>query len=140
MVDVQRDRLDETLLLTWTDGMAAGITEARVLKFAGMYLDRPKPDDSRLRSRLSPLPYNKDASVIARPPLVSPWRVILLGDSAGKLLESNLLLCLNDSPRPDFSWVRPGKTTFHWWYGEFEDFDKQPGKPGASLFTLLSSV
>ena len=53
-------------------------------------------------------------------PLVSPWRVILLADEAGKLLESNLLLCLNEAPSQSFDWLRPGKTSFHWWNGEFE--------------------
>jgi alpha-glucosidase len=96
-----------------------------------MYLERPSTDHSRLCGRLSPLPANKDVAVTAKPPLESPWRVILLSDAAGKLLESNLLLCLNDSPQGDFTWAHPGKTSFHWWYGEFEDFYKPPIKPGA---------
>jgi alpha-glucosidase len=105
--------IDMPVLLTWPNGTAAAITEARVLKFAGMYLERPKADDSRLRGRLSPLPSSKNACVTAKPPVDIPWRVVLLGDSAGKLLESNLLLRLNDPPRGDFEWSRPGKTTFH---------------------------
>ena len=54
--------------------------------------------------------------------------MVLLADVAGKLLESNVLLCLNDSPTGDFSWARPGKTTFHWWYGEFEDDHRLPSE------------
>jgi alpha-glucosidase len=123
--------IDMPLLLTWPDGTAAAITEARVLGFAGMYLERPAADRLALRGRLSPLPGEKDVCVRSRAPLASPWRVILLADAAGKLLESNLLLCLNDPPQGDFSWAHPGKTTFHWWYGEFEDFYKPPINPGA---------
>lgn len=122
--------VDMPMLLIWPDRTAAAITEARVLNFAGMYLERPTADGA-LRSRLSPLPSNNDACVTVKPPLESPWRVILLGDSAGKLHESNLTLCLNDPPQGDFQWARPGKTTFHWWYGEFEDFYKRPEEPGA---------
>ncbi|HVT28316.1 MAG TPA: glycoside hydrolase family 97 N-terminal domain-containing protein, partial [Lacipirellulaceae bacterium] len=83
--------------------------------------ERPTADSTTLRCRLAPLPKNKKLCVIGKAPLESPWRVVLLADVAGKLLESNILLCLNDPPQGDFSWLRPGKTTFHWWYGEFED-------------------
>ena len=48
--------IDMPLLLTWPDGTAAAITEARVLGFAGMYLERPAADRLALRGRLSPLP------------------------------------------------------------------------------------
>lgn len=118
--------LDCPLLLLWPDGPAAAITEARVREFAGMYLQRPSPADARLRCILAPLPGRRDVAVAAAAPLVSPWRVVLLADRPGKLLESNLLLCLNESPQGDFRWAAPGKTTFHWWCGEFED-DHQHG-------------
>ena len=45
---------------------------------------------------------------------------MLLADEAGELIESNLLLCLNEPAEGDFSWVKPGKTTFHWWNGTVE--------------------
>jgi alpha-glucosidase len=121
--------LDMPLLLTWPTGQAAAITEARVRHFAGMYLERPSNDNTTLRCRLSPLPSRKDACVVGKTPHESPWRVVLLADAAGKLLESNLLLCLNDPPQGDFSWAHPGKTSFHWWYGEFEDDYKLPSEP-----------
>lgn len=120
--------LDCPLLITWPDGPAAAITEARVLEFAGMYLQRPSAASSSLRTRLSPLPDQDGVSVTDRSPMESPWRVILLADAAGQLLESNLLLALNPKPEGDFSWVVPGKTTFHWWAGEFEhDFETPAG-------------
>ena len=117
---------DMPILMVWANGPAAAITEGRVLHFAGMYLERPSADETVLRCRLSPLPSRKDVSVASKTPGESPWRVVLLADAAGKLLESNLLLCLNDPPQGDFSWAHPGKTSFHWWYGEFEDDYKLP--------------
>jgi alpha-glucosidase len=121
--------LDMPLLLVWPDGPAAAITEARVRHFAGMYLERPSDDSTALRCRLSHLPSRKDVCVAGKTPHESPWRVVLLADAAGKLLESNLLLCLNDPPQGDFSWAHPGKTSFHWWYGEFEDDYESPSEP-----------
>ncbi len=139
------------LVAVWSDGSAAAITEARLLDFSGMYLERipspsgkgkdegnpvpgaPSPQPSSatadlrsegrgsvLQTRLAPLPEKDNAVVAARAPHWSPWRVVLVADHAGKLLESNLLLCLNDPPDGDFAWLRPGKTTWPWWNGTVE--------------------
>jgi alpha-glucosidase len=118
--------MDMPLLLVWPDGNAAAITEARVRNFAGMYLERPTKESHGFACRLAPLPGHASVCVAGKAPVESPWRVMLLGESAGKLLESNLLLCLNDPPQGDFSWALPGKTSFHWWAGEFEDDYKLP--------------
>ncbi len=120
--------IDMPLLLTWPNGPAAALTEARVRHFAGMYLERSSNDRTALRCRLSPLPSHQGICVMGKTPQESPWRVVLLADTAGKLLESNLLLCLNDPPHGDFSWAHPGKTSFHWWYGEFEDDYRLPSE------------
>jgi alpha-glucosidase len=127
LADIPVGRLiDMPMLFTWPEGPAAAITEARVLIFAGMYLQRPSADSTTLVSRLSPLPSRPDVSVVGPAPVESPWRVVLLADRAGELLESQLLLCLNDPPQGDFSWAIPGKTAFHWWNGEFEEDFKAP--------------
>jgi alpha-glucosidase len=113
--------MDMPLLLTWPTGTAAAITEGRVRNFAGMYLERPAESANSFVCRLSPLPGQKDLCVRANASVESPWRVVLIGDSAGKLLESNVLLCLNDPPQGDFAWARPGKTDFPWWNADFEN-------------------
>ena len=128
---------DVPLLVVWPNGQAAAIAEAALLNYAGMYLQRCSDERKpSLCVKLSPLPDSKDLCVVAEPPLVSPWRVVLLGDHAGELLESNLLMCLNEPPPAelgDFSWAIPGKTTFHWWAGEFEHDDKLPPDSQQSL-------
>lgn len=134
--------LDKPLLAVWPDGSAAAITEAGLRNFAGMYLEvekrerpnfafRPGRGSNRrgakleqysvLRTRLSPLPGKTDALVVGKTPQWSPWRVVLLADHAGKLVENNVLLCLNEPAEGDFSWLKPGKTTFHWWNGTVEN-------------------
>jgi alpha-glucosidase len=112
---------DKPLLAVWTDGQAAAITEAGLRNFAGMYLERADEPAGALRTRLSPLPGNPKILVEAKTPHRSPWRVMLLADTAGKLIESNVLLCLNEPARGDFAWLKPGKTTFHWWNGTVEN-------------------
>jgi alpha-glucosidase len=118
---------DMPVLLTWPKKQAAAITEARVRGFAGMYLERAAEKPETLRCRLSPLPEDSGVCVAGETPLTSPWRVVMLADEAGELLESNLLVCLNDPPQGDFTWAKPGKTTFSWWNGEFEDDYKLKG-------------
>ncbi|PHR96095.1 MAG: glycoside hydrolase [Blastopirellula sp.] len=132
--DIPTNRLlDMPFVFTQPEGPAVAITEARVLGFAGGYLDRPRNSSTTLRLRLSPHSTEKTLRVIEKGECLSPWRVIQMADSAGKLIESNLLLCLNDAPSKDFSWLRPEKTTFHWWYGAFEDDYKLPEDSLASL-------
>jgi alpha-glucosidase len=121
LTDLPRETLlDLPLLAVWPDGSAAAVTEARLRDFAGMYLVRRGPEPV-LRSRLSTARDTPGSLVILKPPHASPWRIVQLGDRAGELLESNLLVTLNDTPPPgDYSWARPGKTTWHWWNGTAE--------------------
>ena len=65
-------------------------------------------------------------------PMRTPWRVALIGDRPGALLESNTLYCLNEpSAIGDTSWIRPGKITFSWWNGDV--YDGKRGEPILSL-------
>jgi alpha-glucosidase len=113
--------LDKPLLAVWS-GAAAAITEAGLRGFAGMYLERVEEAKRNvLRSRLSPRPDRPGTLVEAETPRWSPWRVVMLADEAGQLVENNVLLCLNEPPDVDYSWLRPGKTTFHWWNGTVEN-------------------
>lgn len=50
--------------------------------------------------------------------LLTSWRVVMLGDSAGALIESNLIPLLAEPSRiADTSWIRPGKSAWDWWNG-----------------------
>ncbi|MEJ2704455.1 MAG: glycoside hydrolase family 97 catalytic domain-containing protein, partial [Sedimentisphaerales bacterium] len=114
--------IDMPLLAVWSGGLSAALTEACLRDFPGMYLERtPGSQSPVLRARLSPLPGRPETCAVGRTPHLSPWRVVLLADKAGRHLESNLLVCLNDPPQGDFSWVQPGKSTWQWWNGTAEE-------------------
>ncbi len=114
--------IETPVLAEWPDGMSAVVTEAALRDFAGMYLQRdPGSDSPALRVVLSSRLDRPDVAVIGRAPHKSPWRVIQLADEAGKHVESNLLVCLNDPPSGDFSWAKAGKTTWHWWNGTADE-------------------
>jgi alpha-glucosidase len=92
------------------------ITEAELLDYAGMYLSK---HSNVLVSKLSPLPHQSSIKVNALLPHFSPWRVMLISDRIGDLVESNIITTLNEPCKiKDVSWLKPGKTTFPWWNGD----------------------
>ncbi len=106
---------DMPALLDFDNQYFLGITEAALLDYAGMYLSKNK---NVLISKLSPLPGQNGVKVRAALPHKSPWRVFLLSDRLGDLIESNIITNLNEPNKiGDTSWLKPGKTTFPWWNG-----------------------
>lgn len=103
-------------LLSQRGAAWAGITEAALHDWAGLYLVRHDGQPG-LGSRLSPRLDLPGIAVVGAAGLhVSPWRVVMLGDAPGRLIESNLVTLLNPPPDArDWSWVHPGKTSFPWW-------------------------
>ena len=58
----------------------------------------------------------------------------MLGDRVGALVESDIVLTLNDRCAiEDTSWIKSGKTTFPWWNGFYEEH--VPFKPGLNTAT-----
>lgn len=108
-----------------SDHCYAAITEANIDDYAGMYL---KPGHAAtgfsVRSQLSPLPKDPENGVKVkfRIPHTTPWRVIMLGDSPGKLVESEIVVNLNEPCAiADPSWIKPGISAWdHWWSGEVQ--------------------
>ena len=109
--------MDLPTLFQCSDSLYVAITEAALRDYAGLYLQ--KTAARTLISKLSPLPNQSSLKVKATLPHQSPWRVIMLADRVGGLIESNLLTNLNaPSAIRDVSWIRPGKTTWSWWNGD----------------------
>jgi alpha-glucosidase len=114
--------VDLPLTFSWPDGTFAAITEAALRHYAGMSLMRVSgtPQGEALVCQLTPRP---DGTRVVRPlPMRTPWRVVLVADRPGTLLESETLYVLNEpSVIHDTHWIRPGKITFHWWNGDVYD-------------------
>ena len=95
------------------------ITEANIDRYAGMYLRSDKPLHS-LRAELSPNPDLSGAVVDTDAPLESAWRVLMIADSPGRLIESNIILNLNPPSKiADTSWIKAGKSAWDWWSGDY---------------------
>lgn len=123
LTELPANKLIDVPALIYSPNFAAAITEAGLRSYAGMYLERPAADGPViLRTRLATLPKNLKAVAVVQTPFWSPWRVVMLADRAGDLIASNLLVSLNDPPKPgvDYSFATPGKATWHWWNGDAE--------------------
>ena len=100
------------------NGPTLAIAEASLDDYAGMYVAGKEGAEHTLVSKLSPLPDVNGVCVKAVSPHKSPWRVIMIGDKAGDLIESNIILNLNDACAiEDTSWIKAGKVAWPWWSG-----------------------
>ena len=107
--------MDMPALFEFTGPVYVAITEANLFDYAGMYLSKEK---NVLVSKLSPLPNQTEIKVKETLPHNSPWRVLMISDRLGTLLETNILTTLSEPCKiKDVSWIKPGKTTFPWWNG-----------------------
>jgi len=73
-------------------------------------------------------------SVIAQAPVKSGWRVLMIADQPGRLVESNIVVNLNPPcALADTSWIKPGKTAWDWWSGSQAAGVAHPGKNNETI-------
>ena len=109
----------------------AAVGEADLEGNAAMYLENPTGNWTGhfIFSKISPALEGKGPAVDASLPHDSAWRVILLSDTPGQLVESNVITDLNPPNRvEDTSWIQPGKASWNWWNGDL-------GPDGRSAYT-----
>lgn len=111
--DARRITLAETpLTLKGENGLYLSFHEAALVDFPSMLL--AGDGAGKLTAWLMPWP----DGVLARKtgPFATPWRTILIGESAGALADSRITLNLNEPSRiADISWFKPGKYVGIWW-------------------------
>jgi alpha-glucosidase len=119
---------------------AFAIAEANLVDYGGLYL-RGR-GDGKLGVQARNSPRLDDSKLIAKADIGpagagSPWRVIMLGDTLGNLIESNLIGNLNPDPSFDTSWIKAGKTAWDWWSGPYLP---PPAKGGTDMPTLQKYI
>jgi len=127
-------------LVCRTQKNAFAIAEANLVDYGGMYLSGRGDGKPGVHPRISPR--LDDRSLIARVSIGangagSPWRVIMLGDKLGSLIESNLIGNLNPAPAFDTAWIKPGKTAWDWWSGPYLP---PPDKGGTDMPTIKKYI
>lgn len=100
------------LTLRFSRGVYVAVHEAALTDFASMTLQRTATNT--LKSDLVPWP--DGTKVKAQTPHQSPWRTIQIAERPGALLESNLILNLNEPNKlGDVDWAKPAKYAGIWW-------------------------
>ena len=96
-----------------SDGLHLSIHEAALIDWAGFTLVQ-RHNPPTLRTKLTP--WSDGIAVKTTLPFQSSWRTLQIADSATDLLNSDLILNLNESNKlGDVSWINPGKYTGIWW-------------------------
>ena len=116
---IHRDWLIALPLLAEVPGVGwVAVTEANIENYAGMYLKKADPRFG-LRAELSPRIDHSGIAVETETPMTTPWRVLMIGDEPGRLIESNIVLNLNPPSKiAGTSWIKAGKSAWDWWSGE----------------------
>ncbi|QHN03599.1 glycoside hydrolase family 97 protein [Granulicella sp. WH15] len=97
------------------------LAEADLEGNSGMYITNPSGNwaGHYFVSKLSPRFDDAGVAIKSTLPHHSAWRVLMVADEPGRLMESNLLTDLNPSNRvQDTSWIHPGKASWNWWAGD----------------------
>jgi alpha-glucosidase len=108
---------------TTAGGPAFAIAEADLKNYPGLYLAGRGDGGLGVQAKLAPrldAPTSVPAVVATArvgQDLETPWRVVMVGDHAGDLIQSTLITDLSEPAAFDASWVRPGKSAWDWWNG-----------------------
>lgn len=129
-------------LMDYGDNCWIAITEAELDNYPAFYIGT-NGKQNVLTTKLVPLPGEEEAGVKVRfdDEVYTPWRVVMIGETPGKLIESEIIQNLNPPCAiADPSWIKPGMSAWdHWWSGEVKmempvikqyiDFASQMGWP-----------
>jgi alpha-glucosidase len=117
------------------------IAEADPTGYAGLYLTGRGDGGFGVESRLSPRLDDPDIAVRGRPGagLLSPWRVVMVADRPGRLIESTLITNLSPpSAIADTSWIKPGKYAWDWWSDDAVSGVAHPGMNDATMQRFIA--
>ncbi|MDO6427131.1 glycoside hydrolase family 97 protein [Thalassotalea sp. 1_MG-2023] len=106
------DLVHTPLTMKLASGEHISIHEAALVDYAGMTILKGR--HNKLKADLTP--WYDGVLVRKTPDFTSPWRTIQISKNAAGLLNSDLILNLNEpSKLTDTSWIEPGKYVGIWW-------------------------
>lgn len=104
--------LHTPMTMAFPNGPYVAVHEAALVDYAAMSLRRI----GRTAFQADLAPWSTGVRVYAETPSQSPWRTLLIGDTAGDLVTNYVVLNLNaPNALGDVSWVEPGKYVGIWW-------------------------
>jgi len=105
-------------------GIFLSVHEAALYNYGSMTLKLG--GDEILYSDITPLSDKTKAHI--KLPFNTPWRLIMIADSAIELTSNRVMYCLNEPPKADFSWVETLKFIGIWWAMYVGEWTWAPGE------------
>ncbi len=130
---IPENAVNTPVTMRTAEGLHLSFHEANLTNYAGMTL---KIDAANLKM-VSELVGSERLGYKAKvnAPFVTPWRTIQISENAAGLIESNLIVNLNEPNKlGDVSWVEPMKYMGIWWEMHLgkSSWDMASGKHGAT--------
>ena len=110
------------------------IAESELQGYSSMYLTNPAGGWSghTMLSRLAPRLDSSGTAVKGKGSIRSAWRIIMVGDDPGRIIESNAVMNLSSpSAIANTDWIKGGKASWDWWSGSL-------GEDGKPAFTTAN--
>jgi alpha-glucosidase len=108
-------------LMDYGNNCWVAITEAKIDNYAAFYIGT-NGATNQLTTKLVPIPGEPESGIKVRfaDEVYTPWRVLIIGETPGTLIQSEIIQNLNDPCAiKDPSWIKPGMSAWdHWWSGE----------------------
>jgi len=113
-VHLESNSVNTPVTMKTADGVYLSFHEADLTDYAGMTL-KVDPENLKMVSEL--VGNANGIKVKTKAPFVTPWRTIQVAERAGDLIESNLIVNLNDPNKLGdiSSWFKPMKYIGIWW-------------------------
>lgn len=130
-----------TPLTLLDQGIAVSVHEAALVDYASMTLRNITDNHITLKADL--VPWANGDKVYTQTPFQTPWRTIQIADSEVALLNSDLILNLNEpaAKDTDVSYIKPGKYIGIWWEMHIGEKDWSPGlKQGATTERAMQYI
>jgi alpha-glucosidase len=123
------DTVTTPITIETADGKYIAIHEANLTDYPKMNL---YPEGTTLKTDLTP--WANGIKTYSTTPFVSPWRIIILADDLNQLVNSRMMLNLNEPCKiEDTSWIKPAKYVGIWWGMHMEKYSWSQGpKHGAT--------
>jgi len=120
------DSVNTPITMKTAQNTYLSIHEAALTDYAGMTL-KNENGSGLLACNLVPWP--DGVKVKAETPIKTPWRTIQLGKKPGDLIESSLIVNLNEPSKiSDTEWIQPMKYTGIWWGMHIDKFTWHAGE------------
>lgn len=133
------DTVATPLTMETKSGLFLTVHQANLTDYASMNLAKVG-NSTKLKSYLTP--WATGEKVFAKAPFNTPWRTIIIANSAGDLMLSRLMLNLNEPNKlGDVSWIKPGRYIGIWWAIHMEKYTWKAGsKHGANTENVLRYI